>query len=550
MRTSHILLFFVLFIIPISIFGQEKLLSDAELYYDFEALIGNTESQSLNFRTLSDSKWNFSDSINSIWQNAKMETKISNSFKIYAPELFVSYNSASPYGQNDGILWQGKGTNTYFSTGIRFEKYGFEITLKPEFAFSSNHQYDYVKPNFVGSLYENKAADFGYFGVGKPDAPQRFGNKSYTQIGWGDSEIRYSYRRWTLGIGTQYIWLGPAKINPIMHSNNAPSYPKVDVGLRKASINLWGWYAGDIEARMWIGKLQESDFFDNDPINNKFIISGLAVGIAPSFLKGLTLFANRTFLAQWEKKSFKSLYELINLPLNTNGARDNWDQRASLGFDYLLPKAGVEFYTEIGLNDHSPGIDGYIRYPFHSMAYTAGFRKFIPIGKQNNKMRGELLVEVTNLEMSQDFQFQWASTFYAHHEIKQGYTNRGQWLGAGNGTGGNSQFVGFTIYHPKGKINTFVHRQNPDNDYIYQFSIGKPIPTPENEIDYGTIIIRDIKAVLSAGVGSTYFITPKIHLTSGLSYIVEHNPFYKSISWTETNKRRSINLQTKISYHF
>lgn len=56
----------------------------------------------------------------------------------------------------------------------------------------------------------------------------------------------------TLGFGTQAIWLGPAQVNAILHSNNAPTYPKFDAGLRRTEIHIpWlNWYIGDIEAHL------------------------------------------------------------------------------------------------------------------------------------------------------------------------------------------------------------------------------------------------------------------------------------------------------------
>jgi hypothetical protein len=252
--------------------------------------------------------------------------------------------------------------------------------------------------------------------------------------------------------------------------------------------------------------------------------------------------ANRNFMCQWEYNSLLSIPDLFFIPMNIHGGRDTWDQRASIGFNYLLPESGFEVYSEIGLNDYSPGLDGYIRYPFHSLVYTSGMRKSLDLILFNKSLRGELLLEVTNLEVSQDFQFDGRSTFYAHHQIKQGYTNNGQWLGAGNGTGGNSQYLGFKLYHTKGLFNIFVHRQNPDNDYIYQFSVG----TENTETVMANI--RDFKAVMSAGINGVYYIRPGIQLRAGISYITEHNPLYNAIRWEETSKRRSVHLETGINY--
>lgn len=546
MKSRLIFLFSLIFFHLLS-FSQEKILSDIDNYFDFLVLDGATERPYLSFRTLSDSKWTNQSSASSIWKE-NFETKSNKKYKsiiIYNPDLLLTYNGASSYGQNDGLLWQGKGLNAYFSTGIRYEKKGFEFTLKPEIAFSENREFPFMPPNavFNAELYKNKAAIYGYYGIHYIDAPQRFGNKSFFNFSWGDSELRYTSKSFTVGIGTQYLWLGPAKLNPIIHSNNAPSYPRFDIGVRPVTLRFGNWSAGKIEARLWLGQLKESAFFDHDNTNNSRLISGLSFGYTPSFIKGLTISANRNFLCQWDFKSLLSIPDLFFIPGNIHGGRDTWDQRASLGFNYLLPESGFEVYTEIGLNDYSPGLDGYIRYPFHSMVYTSGARKSFSFNALNKHYKGELLLEISNLEMSQDFQFQFSSTFYSHHLIKQGYTNQGQWLGAGNGTGGNSQYFGFKAYHSKGMFNIFVRRQNPDNDYIYKFSVGA-----ENTEDVKKNI-RNFKAVLSSGINGVYFINSHIQFRAGLSYVVEHNPLYNAIRWEKTSKRRSVHLETGFIYN-
>lgn len=546
MKSGLILLLSLIFFHLLT-FSQEKILSEIDKYYDFLSLDGITERPYLNFRTLSDSRWTNQNSASSIW---KENFKVTNHEKyksiiIYSPELLLTYNSTSPFGQNDGLLWQGKGLNAYFSTGIRYEKKGFEFTFKPEISFSENREFAFMPPNdvFNVELYQNKADIYGYYGIEHIDAPQRFGQKSFLNFSWGDSEVRYNSKSFTVGLGTQYLWLGPAKLNPILHSNNAPSYPRFDIGVRPVEIRFGKWNAGKIEGRFWLGQLKESAFFDHDNTNDYRLISGLSLGYAPSFIKGLTISANRIFLCQWDFRSLLSIPDLFFIPGNIYGGRDTWDQRASLGFSYLLPESGFEVYTELGLNDYSPGLDGYIRYPFHSMVYTSGARKSFSFNALNKHYKGELLLEISNLEMSQDFQFQWSSTFYSHHLIKQGYTNQGQWLGAGNGTGGNSQYLGFKAYHSKGMFNIFVHRQNPDNDYIYQFSVG----TENTESVKKNI--RNFKAVLSSGINGVYFINSHIQFRAGISYVVEHNPLYNAIRWEETAKRRSVHLETGVIYN-
>ena len=140
----------IVFLVISNISAQEALKSTEEDYYDFLALQGITERPTLNYRTLSDSQWNLSQDANHVWSDNNLGTTFTlwqkenpgeNWFlkginqnllmKVYGPKWFNSFNTASPYGQNDGALWQGKGYNTSLTAGIRFEFYGIEATIKP-----------------------------------------------------------------------------------------------------------------------------------------------------------------------------------------------------------------------------------------------------------------------------------------------------------------------------------------------------------------------------------------------------------------------------------
>lgn len=97
--------------------------------------------------------------------------------------------------------------------------------------------------------------------------------------------------------------------------------------------------------------------------------------------------------------------------------------------------------------------------------------KVIPISPKK-EIYSVLHFEWNNTEMSQDFQLQWPYNFGFHHQITQGYTNKGQWLGSGIGYGGNSQYLDYVIYYPKGKTKIYFTRNNPDNNYIYSKAVN------------------------------------------------------------------------------
>lgn len=545
-------------------YSQEALKSTEEEYFDFLSLLGLTERPALNYRTLSDSVWAIketdtgnttaedsdteanadskAETINRPektphpWQNNNLGTKKtlwkssaentnwftnglnrSVALKIYGPEWFNSYNTAAPYGQNDGALWQGKGYNTSLTAGVRLEAYGFEVTVKPQVAFSQNLGFE-IMPGVYGSEYS-------YFWAGNIDLVQRYGDSSFWTFDWGDTELRWTWNTFTIGFGFQSPWLGPAWLNPMLGSNNSGTYPKFDIGLRRTKITLpWlGWYIGDIEGRIWCGKLSESDYFDNDSSNDYRQLTGFSIAYSPAFLPELTFSINKISIARWDEKSIKYL----NPFYDTNAVED---QKCSFALDLLFPAVGFEFYGELGLDDYNSR--GFAN-PFHTAIYTIGakkeisfFQKFSYFKKFN--IRPEIIFEWNNFEMSQDFQLQWHYMgYYSHGLIKQGYTQNGQIIGAGSGYFGNSQYLALRTYFSKGDITFFIHFNKPDTNYLN----NKGIDTKEDDWQKEGKKQHDqwgyYKAIRTFGCTANFFATKFLLISTNIngSWII--NSAYK-----------------------
>ena len=555
-----------------ALFAQEALKSIEEEYYDFLSLTGAAERPTLGYRTLSDSEWNILDE-NHPWQNNNLGTKRTVwegsegtnwftrgfehniKFKVYGPEWYNSYNSAAPYGQNDGALWQGKGYNTSLTGGARMEAFGFELTVKPQISFSQNQSFDYLIDKTNSSfydknnnkLYPNKASDYGYV-WSNIDLPQRFGDGSFWHFDWGDTEIRWTWHTLTFGAGFQSPWLGPAWLNPMLGSNNAPTYPKLDAGLRRTKVYLpfCDWYIGDIEGRIWLGKLSESEYYDNNPSNDSRLLTGLSASYKPSFIPGFTFGVNRIFITNWAKHNLKYIFRLFTLSQSNGsqvGTGEDEDQKASLFIDWQFPKIGFEFYGELGIDDFAAHP---LENPFHTAIYTLGIKQNIPLplSKVSSKwsdLKSELIFEWNNFEMSQDFQMQWKYMgYYAHGQISHGYTQKGHILGAGTGYFGNSQFLGYKIFFDKGYFMPYFHRSSPDNNYIYSMTVGSDIKydSPEYEKYYCCY-----KTYRELGGEVSFFITQNLNITSILSITFITKPTYDKDADNLLNYRGVIDVK-------
>lgn len=526
------------FIMPIVLsvfsaaFAQEALKSTEEEYYDFLSLTGAAERPTLNYRTLSDSEWQVTDE-NHLWKDNNLGTKRtlyesdstetnwftagidrSVKLKLYGPEWFNSYNTKAPYGQNDGALWQGKGYNTSLTAGARLEAFGFEATFKPQVSWSQNREFDYM-PGVYGSEYS-------YFWKGNIDLVQRYGDSSFWTFDWGDTEIRYSWNNFTAGFGFQSPWLGPAWLNPMLGSNNAGTYPKFDIGLRKTKVYMpyTNWYLGEIEGRAWLGYLTESDYFDNDSTNDHRQLTGFSVAYSPSILPELTLSINKISLARWDEKSAKYLNPLYN-------SNEFEDQKASFGADLLFPTVGFEVYGELGVDDYNGR--GFAD-PFHTMIYTVGAIKELTFIKRvtKSKLASELIFEWSNFGMSQDFQLEWKYMgYYSHSLISQGYTQNGQIIGAGSGYFGNSQYIALRTYFSKGNVTLFLHYNRPDTNYIDNIGLDTKYDEWKDTYKGSHEQWGLYKSIRTCGINIQYFFTNKflIDCEYNLSWI--KFPMYK-----------------------
>lgn len=579
MKKLSVFLFTSLLLTTSLLTGQEALKSTEEEYYDFLSLTGVVERPTLGYRTLSDSVWNFNEvesfeenedgsytkvrvpgaeSDGNIWKKNNLGTtytlwepdsKADNWFargmkqgvtaRVYGPEWFNSYNTAVPYGQNDGALWQGRGYNTALTAGLRLEGYGFEFSFKPQVSWSQNREFE-TNPEVYPNPY---SYTFKSGTVYQPiDIVQRYGDSAFWNFDLGDTEARWTWHSFTFGFGTQNPWLGPAYLNPMLGSNNAAGYLKFDAGLRKTEVIVpfLGWSLGYIEGRLWLGQLEESDYYDNNTENDKRMLIGMSASYNPSFIPGFTFGFNRIFIRYWKNENLKYFYQLFRKenPNGTNTGNDE-DQKVAIFIDFNLPKIGFEVYGELGLDD---GSKHFKNNPFHTAIYTVGLKQNIPLNftklfpKLSNdfNFKSELLFEWNNFEMSQDFQLQWQYLgYYAHGFVRHGYTHKGQLLGAGTGYFGNSQYLEYKIYHKKGYISVDFHRYCQNNNVVYNQSVNTSADSnlkDENSIyntwwsNYETYICYEIK--------SNYFINRNTCITGSISkvelwnrnYIRDNNP--------------------------
>lgn len=366
--------------------------------------------------------------------------------------LRTIYNSAYPLDINNGAMWAGRGATVAASTGGELRIGPLSAGLYPILAFHQNRQF---------ALKDRGPDDpfpFRYGGHGDIDWPQRHGKVDFAMIDPGQSYVRLESFGATIGLSTENLWLGPALRMPLIMGSSAAGFPHVFIGTaRQANVGI-----GSLEAQAFWGRLTESDYFDDDDDNDHTLIAGISVVFEPAFVRGLFLGVNRMYLAGMDGASFSDVFlePYVNVRENLEG--DN--QLFSLYARWVLPTSGFEAYAEWAREDHWGDWIDLLREPDHAQAYMLGFQKVGRWRGADYRWFGEL----AHLTASTTFRGgRGVVTFYTHSEVKQGYTNLGQLLGAWIGPGSDSQLLGVERSTARRTTGLIIERVRFDADAYY-----------------------------------------------------------------------------------
>jgi hypothetical protein len=368
-------------------------------------------------------------------------------------------NSAYPRGLNDGALWSGRGLGARVRAGAAIRYGVLSAAIAPEFTYAQNSDYKLPNPEVPG------LSPFAYpWHGGTIDWPQRPGDGSQSSVEPGQSFVRVDAYGLAAGVSTENLWWGPALYNPILMSNSAPGFPHAFVGTgRPLNIGI-----GALDFELVWGRLSESEWFDGDPENDRRLFAGLVVDFEPVFAPGLYLGAARTYLTTIPPDGL-GIGDWVLAPYrgvkgNAGGAFAGENQLISIFGRFVAPGAGLEAWAEWGRDDHWVDLEDLAKEPDHSQVYTIGVQKVFERRAAWLRFYGEW----THLQAALPFRaFRGAVTFYTNTSVRQGYTHRGQLLGAGIGPGSDMQILGGEWLTDWGRSGLFVQRTRFDDDAYY-----------------------------------------------------------------------------------
>lgn len=369
------------------------------------------------------------------------------------PELRAIFNSAFPFGGNDGAIWAGRGITTALRVGGSLRYGPLSLLAAPVVFHSQNADFDLMDNGLDGRLaYANGTYPLTI------DFPQRFGDGAVTRIDPGQSTARLDLYGVTAGISTANQEWGPAGEYPILLGSNAPGFFHGFLG----TASPWNVWLGEVHGRLVWGRLDQSDFAVLEGRSSRRFMSGIVGSFTPRGLPGLEIGGARFFHTPWPadgldagnflkpveafwKSNLPDREEEV-IPGDTKSDVDN--QLASAFFRAVFPRSGFEVYGEYGREDHSFDARDFVLEPDHSGGYMLGFQKaWMPSGDRLVALRGEVL----DLGISHIARVRHQAPFYVHGFTVQGHTQRGQLLGAAAGLGGMAATLAADVYGRGGR---------------------------------------------------------------------------------------------------
>jgi hypothetical protein len=377
-----------------------------------------------------------------------------------------TYNSDLPFSLNDGALWAGRGSNASITLGVRAEWGPVRFFLLPEFSGSENRAFrgPDVDPRITPPrpAARDSFSSPWHAGPQSIDLPWRFGPTAFGDLDWGQSSIIADVGRVSVGATTENEWWGPGIRNALILSNNAEGFPRVFVRTARPVETRVGIFEG----RWHSGWLRESRYFDADPDVGTRSISMAAVTWQPprsTVVIGAAraVFSPRAGSPRLLEDAFMVFSDVGHpnaRPMSDSTMRPGRDQLFSLFWRWVEPKDRFEFYGEWARTEIPVSLRDWLVHPNHTQGYTLGLQWLGDTIAWTRQAQLRVQGEATFLEQSSTFRQRPIGSWYTSRAVEQGYTHKGQVIGAAIGPGSSSQFVAMDLIAPKWQAGAYLNR--------------------------------------------------------------------------------------------
>jgi hypothetical protein len=477
------------------IFSKRALYVVAAFFYGFQLVSQNT-TQSIIF-----SEWNrsaqlsglvsdsipisllkttvFQDSLSAFTYSKKIVSKKNVELAILPLVQQYEFNSNYPFGWGNGSLKRSAGSQVLYSAGFSGSFGAVHFQIQPEWMIVQNKDYQGFPNEFPSSLWNRRFSSY----YNRSDQPEKFGASAQTFRYLGQSDIHLSFFKTAVGVSHQRKNWGPGKQHGLILSNNAPgflhAYLKSD---QPMSIGI-----GQLSWEIFVGRLEGSGLkpVDTSERNNLFrakradwrYLSALNISFQPNFFPGLEVGFIRSVQQYFETTKANKEYLPLFISVTrtgTGGGADEIDQQASGYARLVLPKSGLEFYTELGRNDSPLNLRDILMAPQHSLAFIYGVIKQFNI--YHHKM--ELGFEGVRMESSGTGRFRPEPEWYINGLIEHGYAHYGEFIGVGLPAGSNGQHLYASLLKNDVRVGVTIDRIENQMDFYRSITSNFPKANP------------------------------------------------------------------------
>ena len=393
----------------------------------------------------------------------------------------MEYSSHHPYSRNNGSMIPNRGYQQLVSFGFHAELGPLSIQFKPESVYAENRNFDGFPDSHYGITWARRYRLWNTI-----DMPERFGENAYKKSLFGQSSIRLNHNGLSLGLSSENIWWGPSIRNSIMMSNHAQGFNHVTFNTTRPVKTP----IGNFEWQVVTGRLEASGFRPPAP-DQAFgstalyfpkkddwrYYQGLTFTYSPKWIDGMSLGFIRwvQMYGEFAKTNndyfpvFDGLFRKNDkYGLTSDSLEGERDQGAGIFGRWVWHDAKAEIYGELNYNDAKYNLRDLMLDTGHARAYTIGIRKVFqkaPTSKIYEFSWERTLMQQTSSRLLRD-----AASWYMHGNVRHGYTNNGEVMGAGIGPGSNSQYFEFSMIDELDKYSIAFEVIDQDNDFfMYAF---------------------------------------------------------------------------------
>ncbi|HWK89468.1 MAG TPA: capsule assembly Wzi family protein [Longimicrobium sp.] len=380
---------------------------------------------------------------------------------VLVPELESAWNSHIPFSLNDGALWAGRGASGRAMAGVVATAGAVRMILAPEVVASQNAAFDSLLP---ATWTAEDRADYippWEWGPHSIDLPWRYGGGQVRTVLPGQSSLSVYAGPVVAGAATESQWWGPGLRNGILFSNNAAGFPHLFLRTARPLRTP----LGRLEAKWLLGGLSASGYTTpEDDGDGRRSLSALGLTLQPG--AGFTVGIARGVYSpveEWGQVAGRAVDVLGQWDAGRDSTGRAAEQMTSLTARWISPGDGAELYVEWARRELPASFREVLLQPEHSQGYTLGGQLARPLRAGTLRLQAEH----TTLEKSSTFRDRPIGSWYASRRIPEGYTQRGQVIGAAIGPGASGQWLAGDYVAGRGQLGGFLGRVRWANDAYY-----------------------------------------------------------------------------------